>query len=696
MPNYEPTPDQEKVISEIDSKFERWRSTRQPHESQWFLNSAFERGLQYVEWNSADARLTSPPAPRHRVRLTINRIMPKAKARRAKALKNRPMPIVVAASPEQNDQLDARASTKALEFQHDRLMLEKKSREALLWAERCGRGFWWFYWDPSVTARVLVKDPVTGAEVVQESELGDVCVEVGSAFEVLVADPSAHSLALQPEIMRVKLRPLDEVKARYPEFAEYLRPESGDKTAFRYEQQISKLTPAGTVGGAGMLEDRKGTAKGEDHDLVLMKEHFIRPNGRYPKGAYRLLAGKVLLISREELPYGFHDMQNPFPVTEFVDVESVGQYWSTTMIEQLIGIQREYNLVRSKVAEQLRLMAFPKLLAAKQHNIPNSAWTSEAGEFVEYLAIPGIPPPQPWHPPNIAADAWRAIDLIKTEFDDITQVYPAAEGKVAGATSGFQTNLLQEATDLVHAPDIRNFELSLEEAYQKIRRIMKIGYTEPRLLTVIGRHYEPEVIEFSESQINEYAKVRIQTGSMLPDLKAARIDAGMNLFKSGIMGDPGDPAVRRRVLSLIDAGSVEESVDIARADESQARLENNEFEKGRPLPMPEFYEDHQTHYETHTYKLKSPEARGWPKERRLQFIAHILEHMFFINPTQAVALKQQYGLIPPPQPAAQMGPSPMPPGMEMPMGMGPATPPAPPLESSQAQGMNVGPQPPAY
>lgn len=692
---YEPTEEQQEIISEIESKFSRWRSTREPHEGQWFVNTAMERGQQYVEWSTTDARLTTPPAPKHRVRLTINRIRPKLQARRAKFLKNRQMPIVVPASPEHADQLDARASTKALEFQHDRLQLEKKFREAIVWAERTSRGYWWFYWDPLVKGRVLMVDPATGQENIQESQLGDVCIEVGSPFEVLVADPGAHSLAQQPEIMRVKLRPLQEMKGRYPDFADFIQPESGDKSFFRYETQIAKLAPSGSF-GSGVLEDRKGTAKGEGHDLVLVREHFIRPNAKYPNGAYRLMAGKVLLIERQELPYGFSDMENPFPVSEFVDVDTVGQYWGTTVLEQLIGIQREYNLVRSKVAEQLRVMAFPKLLAAKQHNIPPSAWTSEAGEFVEYLAIPGIPPPTPWHPPNIAADAWRTIDLIKSEFDDITQIYPSAEGKVAGATSGFQTNLLQEATDLVHAPDMRAHELALEEAYNKIRRMMKLGYTEPRLLTVIGRHYEPEIVEFSESQINEYAKVRIQTGSMLPDLKAARIDAGMKLYESGVLGDPADPAVRRRVLSLIDAGSVEESVDIARADESQARLENSDIEKGKPLNPPEFFEDHQTHYETHTYKLKSPEVRSWPQERKLALISHTIEHMMFINPQQAMLLQQQYGLMPP-QPAAQSGPPPMDPSsMGAPMGMGAEPPPPPPMDSSQAQGLNVRPESPAY
>jgi hypothetical protein len=57
------------------------------------------------------------------------------------------------------------------------------------------------------------------------------------------------------------------------------------------------------------------------------------------------------------------------------------------------------------------------------------------GEFVEYIALPNIPPPQAWNPPNIAADAWRALDLIKSEFEDLTHIYASVEGGAGAAES---------------------------------------------------------------------------------------------------------------------------------------------------------------------------------------------------------------------------------------------------------------------
>jgi IMP cyclohydrolase len=51
---------------------------------------------------------------------------------------------------------------------------------------------------------------------------------------------------------------------------------------------------------------------------------------------------------------------------------------------------------------------------------------------------------------------------------------------------------------------------------------MKMGYDTARLISVTGKNYEPEVIEFQSDQIDEAAEVIVQAGSSLPMLKAAK------------------------------------------------------------------------------------------------------------------------------------------------------------------------------
>jgi hypothetical protein len=686
--SYQPTEQDEKAVAEVDAKFERWLKQRKPYEIQWFINAAFYRGLQYIAYDNQyhTIRTTQPvDVPSTKKKVPINRIFPKIRARLAKFLRGRPQPTVIAASNEIHDRLNARASQLALDYAWRKLFLEIRYRDALLWAKDCGKGFWWFHWNEDAQGRMKISNPATGSTQVLTLPLGDVQIEVGSPFEVLVSDPSIAAIGDQPEIMRVKLRDIEDVRGRYPKVAHLIQATPGYEEAFQFERRIASLTAK--TEGMTLTDspgDRSGTDKeGRDTNKVLVKELFCRPSKKWPNGRYLVVVGSVL-ARNDELPW-FSDMENPFPVEEFTDVSNVGQFWSTTITEQLIGPQRQYNFIRNKIDQQLRLMMHPKIFTPKQAMIAKNAFHSGAGEKIEYNWIPGLPAPFAWTPPNVAADAWRLIQTLKEEIEDISQIFPASEGSVGSAASGYQTNLLQEASDGVHAPDARAHELTIERSAWKIRRLMKLGYDVPRLLTVAGANRQAEVIEFHSEQIDENADIIVQTGSGLPTLKAAKQQILLDYYEKGIFGPPGTPDANRKFLSMADVGGLDTVTDPARNDEELAMMENDDIANGNDIPVPQFFEDHMQHYQVHTNLLKSVEAREWDDDKKLALISHVLLHFKFINPIAAANHALEYGLtnligfgpdkIPPPPQPAPMG-APGIPGQQAPPAA--AQPPSPP------------------
>ncbi len=691
---YQPTPEDIALAAEVDRKFAEWKKDRQTHEPQWFTNNAFMRGNHEVRWSSLDNKLvnTNSVIPQ-RSKRQINRIFGKVRARRAKFLKNRPTWVVVPASSDVDDKLNARATGKVLDYLWRKLRLESKFSDALAWAETSSHGYWWFGWDPDAIGRVkLPADPATGApESVQEGVVGEVTVEVGSPFELVVGDPTASRLAYQYEIIRAKERTMEYVQSRYPDRGLYVKPEAAGDT-FQYENQIAALGGVSStmMGGISTSTVPKSKDQAGNPNTVVVKEYFCRPTMQYPKGRYCVVAGGTLLKNEEELPFGLWDLENPFPCVEFADVNTAGQYWCTTVLEQMIDIQREYNGIRSMISTQIRLMGHPKVFVAKQHQIPDGAWTPDAGEIIEYNARPGLDKPFVWEPPNIVSDAWRMIDLIKSEFDDITQIYPASEGKTAGTESGFHANLLQEATDMVHGPDSRAHEMTIEEAAVKIRRVIKMNYDVPRLITVTSSSYQPEIFEFCSEGVDDYADIVVQAGSALPQLKGARIQAALDLYSKGVLGDPMDPEVRRRLLNVLDMGGMEDIYEYARVDEDMINIENATAEDGTPLSAPRFFEDHTKHWTGHINRLKSPAIMNWPPPARMALLAHAIEHAKYINHAAAYQMSIEAGLeglIPPPMvmglpgmpPAVPGDPNVMPPpGAAGPM---PAAPPPDPQQS---------------
>lgn len=668
------------TVADTKRSMEQWRQDRSPYEMQWFLNSALRRGEHYVEWHDKYQRLVSAPAAPTRIRITANRTQAKLRARRSKFLRNRYQPLVTAATNEYRDYLNARMTQRALTYVWDSKNLESTYLQALLWAEVAGKGFWWFHWDPSVMARVAKPDPETGTTTYSMEQLGDVLIEAGSPFEVLVKDPGIARISRQPEIMRLTLRDLATYKKRFPEEAHNFQAAGNEIEAFRYEKQIASLNP--TTG-------RGTSAKGqsESRNQVLVIEHFIAPTGELPQGEYRLIVGDVL-VKQEELPYGFVGMDNPYPVVEFADSPTVGQFWCPALVEQLSDIQRQYNLVLSKLAEHVRVAAHPKLLVAKQHSLNRNAWTQDGGEVVEYTAHMHIGPPQQLNPPQLSNDLWQIINLLQGEFDTLMQIWPVSEGGTAGTNSGYQANLLQEAANTVHGPDLRMHELALLDAFRKIRKLMKDNYTVPRLLAVSGPNYLPEAMEFSGAMVDEFADLRIEVGSGLPELKSARQEFIMKLYNSSLIGDPADPDTRRKAMSLLELGSMEEAFDATKLDENQARLENMLLTQQGVMPDVMFWENHQLHYNLHTAWLKSPEAMTAPPNLRELAIRHAIGHARYIDINAALQIAQEQGF----QDLVQdltMRMQAMAPPPGVPQGQGQEAPPPPnqaPVEPGQAAG----------
>jgi len=633
--------EQDKLVAYVNGFYTRKRMERRPYEAQWYINAAMIRGLHATKWNPLLNTLESRKAsPAHRSKDFINHILPKVKAKLSKFLKNRTIPVVSAATTEHEDILNAEGTTKALEYQWDRLRLEELYEDSLLWSMQTGKAFWWFRWDKGAVAQVRDPGGLTVKPSTLDVPLGDVHVDLGSAFELLVDDLGVMRIQKQREIQRITVIAAADAELQYDLPPGMIKPEIRDNELFQYQRQIATLG-SHQSSGLGMSSDNPKS----EATHVVRKEHFIAPSAKHPNGRYIVVAGDQLLHLAEELPYDMARTGSPFPVVEFADTVTAGQFWPTTMVEQLIPIQRQYNRIRNKLDEQMKLQLHPKTFIPTQANINLNNLTSEVGQNIPYVMQPGMPPPSQWYvaPPNISGDLWRTLDTLRTERDEVSTLYPAAMG-ASGATSGFDTNLLQEAADSVHAPDIRRNEQALREAALKVRRIMRMGYDIPRLISILGKDRIPEAFEFSQDMIDEHANIIIDTGSALPSQKHARIEALMKMDERQLFGPPGDPGRNRKLMRMLEMGSSAETADLVGKDEDHARLENLSFTKGEPVEDPMPWENHDVEYEIHTDLLKSSQIKQWPPEQRQALVRHVILHVKWKNPTNALQLAAVFGM----------------------------------------------------
>lgn len=684
-----PAYDASAVVGEVDAKYTAWRALKRPNEIQWFINNAVLRGIQNVRWNEALNMLEQKRQPSYKQRPSINKVLPKHRQRKAKFLKNRYKPVVVPASTDKEDKLNATASEKALEYVGRKQRIEHIYRRALEWTLSCGKGFVWLYWDDN--AQGLMKNPLQH-EVVMAT-IGDVVYESGSPFEVLVPDVGISDIGSQAEVMRVRALPLEELKLRHKNVpaAQNLKGDTTSDDLFQYQKQIATLSTknnANMVGGASDKADR-------ELNFVIVKELFTRPNSKYPKGKYTVVAGGQVLRYQEQLPYQFDQFSNPYPVVEFPDIELAGQFWPTSTVEQLIGPQLEYVDLRGKLINHLANCTHPKVIVSAHAKWPENAWSDEAGEVVKILLPPGVAAPYVHTPPPISGDLWRCMETIKQEIDEISSLPPVMSGMSAGATSGFQTNLLQEATDSVHAPDIRAHEMAFEELYMKTRKMMAVGYNVPRLISVVGRAHIPDVMEFSQNNIDENAEIIVNTGSVLANSPAVRTQQVIELWNAGILQDPNNPAEgQRKALTMLDSNGIGEFQEEKRRDEEKARLENLAFGRQEFVEPALPFDDHMIHITQHTDQMKTPEFDVWSDVQKKEIYTHTLYHMKFVNPQAAIQTALELGIpdiIPLLQPVQMAPPPGAPPPGAPPMEGPPMDAPPPPMDPAMMPPPPPGP-----
>jgi hypothetical protein len=630
--------DEGAITREVEEFFTQRKDERRPYETKWYLNAVTLDGQSDASWNPAISQLQA--APPHRRKVSINLVWSKFAAKVAKMVNSRPRPIIIPASTDREDVLDARFTQQALFYQMRKQNLEEKYEQAVAMAEVTSKAFLWIYWDPNQYSTIL--DPETGEAV--EVEDGDVAVEVGSAFELLVQDLGQPVLGRQHRIMRVSAMMIEDAQLRWGgpggklEGVE-LTADVGGEDLFQFERQIAEL---GQRGGRGGRE-----VKGDNDKHILRKELFTAPCLKYPKGAYYVVVGGQLVRHQEELPYGFCSFRaNPFPVEEISADLTPSRFWPQTMLERMRGAQTAIDTLISKTLEDLDLSMHPRTFVPNQARIPKTAFNSEPGGVVNYNYFPGMPPPFIMQPRGVSLDTWRMLDKAKAYLDDMTNIYPSSVGGAGGAESGFQTNLLQEAADAVYGPHKRRNERAWERMLFKVRRLMKAGYDVNRLISVSGRNNIPAVFEFNASQIDEHADIQVQIGSALSDLKATRMQQALELNGAGVFGDQNSPQAKRALLSLIDLGGIEEEIDPTAPDVNRAQNENLKVTKNIPLEPPAPWQTDGIHIEIHFQALNGPEFDTWAPEQKLVMIEHTIMHLRRHNPAMGLEMAQMIAQTP--------------------------------------------------
>lgn len=522
----------------LKQQYGKCKNQLEPMKRQWYLNMAFYKGDQYVDY--INGKLINIPMPSQRAKLVINRIKPVVRTEVSRMTSQEPSAEVVPASNEEQDVMAAQAAEAVFNSLRERLNLQGVLRQAAWWCSVTGIGYIKTYWDKNYEN----EDP--NGEIVT----GDHCYSSVSPFNILVPDLLLEDIEEQPYVLNVFTKSLEWVKIHYPEVMER-------------EGWVPTIVGASEVMESQYLNLKGSEANNAKPDSCLVIEAWIKPGHTaiLPKGG-RVLMVDDLVVScdQEGIPY----KHGQYPFAKIDSIQS-GSYYGTSVVEDLIPLQREINRTRSQLIEARNLTSKPGFFF-RTGSMDVSKWTSAPGQAIDIK--PGSEFPQPIPLPQIPSYVENMQDRYLTDVEDISGQHQVSKGNApAGVTAGTAIQFLQEADNSYMAVTHASIEDCMKKVAQQTIALAVQYWDSARLVKYVGKDGQINAKYLSQIDLKTGTDIRIEGGSSLPVSKAARIALFMDLMTRGAI--PVDQA-----LKLMNLPSMKAYYDLTEVDEKQAQREN--------------------------------------------------------------------------------------------------------------------------
>ena len=652
--------DQKEFVAWALSEYKKAKSARTSIERQWYMNMAFFQGKQWVTYPSGGSgvtrKLMTPNAPPYRVRQTINRVRSVVRTELSRLISNKPNASCVPASSEDEDLFAAQAAEQVWESLYSTQKLPITYRRAAFWVTICGTGFVKTWWDKNAT-----KQGPNG-QVYQ----GDIRYAAVNPFNLFVPDLTEEEIENQPFVINAYTKPVQWAKQAYG------------------EDFSPTVVAANEIIENGFL-NLQSAGQNAKPDSCLVLEIWMKPGAHrlFPAGGYVTLVDDRVVSWVPQVFFAHRE----YPFTKIEHIPS-GAFYSTSVIEDIIPVQRELNRTRSQIIEAKNRMAKPQLIAPRG-SVDPSKITSEPGQVILYR--PGLAPPQPLPLQPLPGYVLQEYDRSLADIEDLTSQHQVSKGTApAGVTAATAISFLQEKDDSPMAVTYQSVEAAWEKiAKQSLSLVVQFWDTE-RIVQVTGVDGSFDSIALKGSDIASGIDIRVEAGSALPTSKAARQALLMDLMVQGFIPP-------EKGLKLMEVGGVNKLYEELAIDERQAQRENlrmrsitiQQIEEharkvmqaqmmpqginnmdainfdqvsGQPVEVPtnivpvNTWDNHQVHIDVHNRFRKGQAFEQLPDPVKLQFEAHVAQHAMAL-----IGASNNAQMMPPADPG-QGDPNAQPPG----------------------------------
>lgn len=538
-----PFKDVEEEVGYWEEQFTICDNLRKSYEQQWYLNLAMYFSKQWVTWQQnvtgTGGRLYSPPTPRNRVRLTANRIKPVIRDELTKLIKQEPQFYAKPNTTDPSDVSAAKVAESLCEYCLTSGYYNRVRRQGTFWMLLCGTSY--------------LKTTCPGNDL-------PLIYERLPAFLMYLPSLEEEDIQNQRYVIHARGVAPEEVEEKYD-------------IKLKTDMDVSQTNLEQRFLSAIGIKNNTNTSK-----AIFIKEIWVKPNKRYPKGAMLVIGSGKLLYryspggvkvnedtgvetqGDDELPYEHGN----YPFAK-MDHTASGRCYGISTIEDLIPLQKEYNKTRSQIIEAKNRMAKPQMTYTKG-SIDVSKVTSEVGL---YIAVnPGFNAPAPIQIEPLPQYALEEPQRIIEDMDEIAGRNEISRGSVpTGIEAASAIAYLTEQND----SKIYNTVASIEEATTEVGKqtlsLINQFWSEQYIVEIVSRNAMFEAQLFKMSNLKTNMDIMVEPGSMAPKSKAATQAFITDLMKNGLI----PPEKGLRYLQMNETNRL---YDELQADSKQAQREN--------------------------------------------------------------------------------------------------------------------------
>jgi hypothetical protein len=616
-------PRDEIIRDMIKSRVKTFNPFRRSRIIEWNANIAYLCGHQYIGLSGGNIVRRTNLSPFASV---VNKIAPAVRNDVALATKIPPKFDVVPDTTDENDKATAVAAEKMLSYLRRLNDFDTQRGKIILWYDISNIGWRKQWWNPFY--KVIGQNPESeqmghnpemeaGAPVYQ----GEAISEFVPTNE-LVYDWRQNTSKL-PWIIHATTMTKSEARVRWKEKvdaipdSEFVDPTAGKnefeiKLFNEFEQFVDELS------GTTVKVDTE--EMGAEDKLITVYELWQIRDANYPAGIFAILAGLENGVVMQNAPYPIEQYPHgeiPFTAYDMMLPDRVVA-GTASRISQARPLQSELNDIRTLIRENTCTLGGGLWKVPRESKLNISRIDNGPGLMVEYDG-----PYEPHREQGVPVSGQLFVyqqEIVK-DINDIFSFPMVAQGKrpVGGPKSGVGIALLQEASQTQHSPIISEMEKKDESAIRQLLSIAFANYGE-RTLNIIGKDNEWTMFEFSPESFHGKFNVNIRTGSSMPISRAIERELALMLFQQGVLGNPMDPTVRKRVLETIDIGGLDrilkennKDVNFAKKEFQvpvkqyhqmiQAGVSPDEAIKGIYLPAVNPFDNHEVHIIEHKNDL---------------------------------------------------------------------------------------------